>query len=283
MAKANPSLGRRDFLKSAGIATLSLAAIGAGVGLMKTLHASDSKNLLRPPGARDEEDFIYACIKCGLCVQICPIGAVKLADIDHNLSYGTPYIDAREQACDFSCGALQCTETCPTSALNFYKFKDVGEAAIMEYVKEHPNAYQDPEFNPIQYQADKMHRDVRMGIAQLNPASCLAVQGKGFHGTPREQGFDGVYLSVNQNDKAARPVNDHHFDREVCDLCVTECPIGEKAIVMEKTEADGEMHFRPEVLDGCTGCGVCEMICPTAQASIVIIPKNQLTEKGGEL
>jgi ferredoxin-type protein NapG len=279
MGKANPNLGRRDFLKSAGIATVSLVAAGAGIGYVRTLHAEDSKHLLRPPGARAEEDFIYACIKCGLCVQICPIEAVKLADIDHNLSYGTPYIDAREQACDFSCGALQCTETCPTSALNFYKFKDAGEAAIMEYVKDKPDAYEDRNFNPIHYQADVMHKEVKMGIAKLNPASCLAVQGKGFKGSPRGADFKGVYLSVSQKDTAAYPVNEHQFDREICDLCVTECPIGDTAIRLEKTENG----YIPKVLDGCTGCGVCEMVCPTATASIVIIPKNKLEEEGGKL
>ncbi|VAW29015.1 hypothetical protein MNBD_BACTEROID07-2042, partial [hydrothermal vent metagenome] len=45
------------------------------------------------------------------------------------------------------------------------------------------------------------------------------------------------------------------------------------AIVMAKhTMADGHIVNKPEVLDGCIGCGVCVMVCPTAEASIVVIP-----------
>ena len=282
MGKSNTSIDRRQFLKSGGIATLSLVAIGAGVGYLKKLHTADSKTILRPPGAKNEDDFIYACIKCGLCVQICPIDAIKLADIEQNLSYGTPYINARDQACDFSCGAMQCTETCPTSALDFYKFKDAGEVAIIQYSKDHPNIYKDQSFNPIKFQADIMHKVTKMGIAKLNPSSCLAVQSEGFKGNPRSADFEGVYLSVNQKDTEAYPVNEHNFDRKICDLCITECPIGDTAIRMRETESStGELSYMPEVLEACTGCGVCEMVCPTEQASIVIIPKNQLEKEGG--
>ncbi|MFA6019322.1 MAG: 4Fe-4S binding protein, partial [Rhodospirillales bacterium] len=28
---------------------------------------------LRPPGAIDENEFLAACIKCGQCVQVCPV------------------------------------------------------------------------------------------------------------------------------------------------------------------------------------------------------------------
>jgi ferredoxin-type protein NapG len=30
---------------------------------------------------------------------------------------------------------------------------------------------------------------------------------------------------------------------------------------------------RPVIYDGCTGCGVCQEVCPTSQASIVIKPR----------
>ncbi|HMZ02430.1 MAG TPA: 4Fe-4S binding protein, partial [Burkholderiaceae bacterium] len=36
---------------------------------------------LRPPGALDEKDFLASCIKCGQCVQVCPVQAIKLADL----------------------------------------------------------------------------------------------------------------------------------------------------------------------------------------------------------
>jgi ferredoxin-type protein NapG len=33
--------------------------------------------------------------------------------------------------------------------------------------------------------------------------------------------------------------------------------------------------MRPEILDGCVGCGVCEMICPVGPAAI-IVENNEL-------
>ncbi|HHB79970.1 MAG TPA: 4Fe-4S dicluster domain-containing protein [Saprospiraceae bacterium] len=254
-------LTRRQFLRF-GIATaIGVGAVGAGITYLSTKDTTNGENMLRPPGAIANDDFMYACIKCGLCVQICPIDAIKLADVTQGLSYGTPYLNVREQACDFSCGAMQCVETCPTAALDFIQFKRVGEAANAKYEQEHPN---DLDYNIIAVQLPAMHAQTHMGTAVLNTDTCLAAQGKGFKGAPRDANFKGVYASPEDAKKglAPYPVNEHQFDRPICDICVTECPIGETAIIVE--------NKIPKVLDGCTGCGVCAMICPTEGPSITI-------------
>lgn len=53
-------------------------AHNAGLGVMGGLlwggytdKAKSSPLTLRPPGALDEEDFLFACIKCGLCAEAC--------------------------------------------------------------------------------------------------------------------------------------------------------------------------------------------------------------------
>ena len=52
---------------------------------------------------------------------------------------------------------------------------------------------------------------------------------------------------------------------EDCQICVDKCPLGESAITI--SYFGGPV----EVLDpGCTGCGVCEMYCPTEPKAIVI-------------
>ena len=267
MKKSQWEFNRRQFLKSGAIAVAALGAVGAGV---KYLQNHKDESLLRPPGAVAEDEFIYGCIKCGLCVQICPISAVKLAGITEGLAYGTPYIDPLKQACDFSCDAMQCVETCPTAALNFIPFKHAGEAAIVEYEKDH--SVDSPDYNPFTVQIHGMWANTKMGVAKINLSSCLAAKGKGFKGTPRPEGFTGVYRSPNpkRQERKASPVNDHVFDREICDLCVTECPIGETAIKMKETSGGNGKHYEPEVLDGCTGCGVCAMLCPSEPNTIVI-------------
>ena len=76
---------------------------------------------MRPPGALEETDFLSSCIKCGQCVQVCPVQAIKLDDLDHGFGVGVPYIDSRSQACDFSCDAVQCILACPTGSLAYKK------------------------------------------------------------------------------------------------------------------------------------------------------------------
>ena len=271
MKKNNAEINRRQFLISGAVALGSMAAIGVGVKYLQK-SIDDGDPLLRPPGAIAESDFIYGCIKCGLCVQICPIDAIKLAGINETLSYGTPYIDARNQPCDFSCDSLQCAETCPTAVLDFKQFKDVGGKALEAYQKTHD--VKDPDFNPFKSQIKAMKEAVVMGVAVLKPESCLAVSGKGFKGTPRGADFKGVNRTPDGKTRGAVLLSSKQYDRKICNLCVTECPIGETAIILEESENNGNISYKPKVLDGCTGCGVCVMVCPNEPTSIIINPKK---------
>ncbi len=271
MAKESKENSRRQFIKSGAVAIFGLAALGGGVSYLRSVNGPDDTRtpyFLRPPGAIAESDFIYGCIKCGLCVQICPIDAIKLAGIDSGLSYGTPYIDVRTQPCDFSCDSLQCVETCPTAVLDFKPYEIAGGNAIAAYQKEHDVA--EVGFNPFPIQIKAMKEEVRMGKAHVNKNTCLAHQGKGFKGVSRGLDFEGVYRSPDSKFKKATPLRDIEFDRETCNLCVTECPIGETAIIFSPRRRDGKM--RPKVLDACTGCGVCVMVCPTEEPSIIVDP-----------
>ena len=275
MSKKTTNLDRRQFFKTSAFALGSLAIVGAGAGYLKSNKKNEipTTNFLRPPGAIDEDIFIAECIKCGLCVQICPIQAIKLADIDSGLDYGTPYIEVREQACDFSCDSLQCVETCPTAVLNFLQFKRVGEEAIEKYDKEMQGKQMSKDYNPFKVQIIAMKEHVEMGMAKLNQDTCLAYQSKGYEGKVREVGFKGVNRSPYTNERKATPVVDKEYKEDICDICIKECPIGEKAIIMEEIQdAHGKKVKRPKVLDGCTGCGVCVMVCPTEKPSIIVEP-----------
>ena len=193
---------------------------------------------LRPPGALDEKAFLAACIKCGQCVQVCPVQAIRLADLLEGVGNGAPYIDARAQACDFSCDATQCVLACPTGALS--------------------------------HLIDKKEQ-VTMGVARLTrPEACLARQGKGFKGTARGKDFPGLLRYVDIDRWKPKPVAGHPYDLPLCDLCVRECPI-KGAIALEPVAGDASGKARtPVVKDTCVGCGVCEMICPAEPAAITI-------------
>jgi ferredoxin-type protein NapG len=205
------------------------------------------RSRLRPPGALDEEAFLGACIKCGQCVQVCPVSAIELADMGDGFGTGTPYIDARSQACDFSCDALSCILACPTGALSH---------------------------------GINTKEEVRCGLARLaHPDTCLARQGKGFQGIARGTGFRGRLRYEELDRWNPIPVRDHPYDRDPCDLCVVSCPIGDSALKLEPFLDDaGVERMTPVVGEACVGCGACEMICPQEPACIVIDPRKSWGE-----
>ena len=72
---------RREFLRAAlacGIGVATVAALGYA-----PVHYRWHPRL-RPPGAQPENDFLASCIKCGQCVQVCPVEAITLADMSYN-------------------------------------------------------------------------------------------------------------------------------------------------------------------------------------------------------
>ncbi len=71
--------------------------------------------VLRPPGALDERAFRDACSRCGECVRVCPVQAIKIdpAGLRGN---GVPYVDADASACVL-CDGLPCMHACPSGAL----------------------------------------------------------------------------------------------------------------------------------------------------------------------
>lgn len=256
VSKKRQEEARRRFLRSAALVGGVVAS--SLLGFIPLARSWQSR--LRPPGALAENEFLASCIKCGQCVQVCPVEAIKLADIMDGFGVGTPFIDARAQACDFSCDGLQCVLACPTGSLS----------------------------HEINYP-----HQVAIGFARVDqPKLCLAMQGQGFKGRIRDDSFTGLFRYAEIDRWRPLPVRDQEFDLEICDLCVRHCPIEIRinqcnegkppsgdtnqcpprhAIQLEPYDAgNGIKAMKPVVMDGCVGCGACEMVCPTTPAAIVI-------------
>lgn len=72
---------------------------------------------MRPPGALAEDEFVDACLRCGLCVRDCPFDILSLATLGDNITTGTPYFKAREIPCEM-CDDIPCVKACPSGALD---------------------------------------------------------------------------------------------------------------------------------------------------------------------
>lgn len=251
---------RRRVLRSIilGVAVLGISA----VGYIPVARAWTVR--MRPPGALEEADFLSSCIKCGQCVQVCPVQAIKLDDIDQGFGVGVPYIDSRKQACDFSCDAVQCILACPTGSLVYNKpdFMPTRREMLMA----NPPILIAKEKSP----EPTLNLKERTGLAVLaRPEKCLARQGKGIKGAARGERFEGIMRFMEVDRWKPIPLRDHPYDLELCDLCVRTCPI-KGAISLESVAENGVTIKTPVVHEPCVGCGVCEMVCPPDLAAIVV-------------
>ncbi len=119
-------------MKPSNIVAGLAAAIVAAQGVRYLTHNSDG--LLRPPGSQGEQDFLSRCVKCGKCIEACPYVALAPAGDNVGFAVGTPFLDARTQACRL-CEDFPCQAACPTGALrNVWQRSDVrmGSAVINE-------------------------------------------------------------------------------------------------------------------------------------------------------
>jgi ferredoxin-type protein NapG len=251
---------RRRFMRSI---VLGAAILGIStVGYIPVARAW--KQRMRPPGALEEADFLSSCIKCGQCVQVCPVQAIKLDDLDQGFGVGVPYIDSRSQACDFSCDAVQCILACPTGSLAYDKPGFLPTRG--EMVMANPPILLAKEKDP----EPTLNLKERTGLAVLvRPENCLARQGKGIKGAARGAAFEGTMRFMEVDRWKPIPLRDHPYDLELCDLCVRTCPI-KGAISLETVVEKGVSIKTPVVHEPCVGCGVCEMVCPPETAAIVV-------------
>jgi ferredoxin-type protein NapG len=215
--------------------TLGILGLTLGAGIVISPHALQAQMKLRPPGAVSEKDFLALCIKCGQCLQVCPYHSIKLSDMAKGHGMGTPYIDARERGC-YACTAVPCVLACPSGALN--------------HTCEKP-------------------ADIKMGIAVLEfPNKCIAMtnqlvtkeQIQRIHTHPNTRQLEQDVL--NKLDK---------FEGKPCTICADMCPIPNANSAISMVQSGNGM--KPEIYDGCVGCGACEELCPVFEAAIVVKPR----------
>ncbi len=122
----DPAINRKQFvLFTAGIlASLKVPGFGQGdpYGAVKTTYQvkstgpSKPRDILRPPGALVEDEFIQRCIRCGNCMKVCPSNVLQPLSIEGGIGgIWTPRLDPLKGYCEYTCNL--CGRVCPTDAI----------------------------------------------------------------------------------------------------------------------------------------------------------------------
>jgi MauM/NapG family ferredoxin protein len=118
----------------AALVTLtSLRHIEGNSGPVKSSHLE----LLRPPGAMPENNFLARCIGCGECMKACPTNSLQPAGLAAGLSgFFSPVVTPHQGACEPLCNV--CGNVCPTGAIRPLPLEEkiwarVGTAHILRH------------------------------------------------------------------------------------------------------------------------------------------------------
>ena len=119
---------RRQFLLESARMACGVGLLGIGIGLYAKQARALPPLAVRPPGALKEQDFLGACVRCGLCVRDCPYDILSLAQPEEPVATGTPYFVARQLPCEM-CEDIPCVKACPTGALD-HSLTDINKAKM---------------------------------------------------------------------------------------------------------------------------------------------------------
>lgn len=131
-ADARKSVGftRRDLLASLAVSAAAIPLIKANADA-----ANASTSLIRPPGAAEEERFLSLCIRCGMCMKVCPTNGLQPALLESGVEgIFTPRLIPRIGWCEKNCNL--CSQVCPTGAIRTVDLEEretliIGTAVIL--------------------------------------------------------------------------------------------------------------------------------------------------------
>lgn len=122
--EAAVSVSRRKFI-GAGLAGILLPSIKS----VEALSQNPDHLLIRPPGAREEQEFLQRCVRCAECIQVCIGNALQPTFLQAGLDgMFSPLLVARTGYCEFNC--TLCGQVCPTGAIQVLTMQEKHQLKI---------------------------------------------------------------------------------------------------------------------------------------------------------
>jgi polyferredoxin len=276
----SPDVTRRGFLVAAvsGLAAAPAARLGGW------LDHNWNSNVVRPPGALAEEEFLNRCIKCGQCMRACPTNIIQPATLEAGLEgVWTPLLNfcIGTSGCQLNC--IACGNVCPTAAirplsleekLGRGQFEPAGPIRMgMAFVDRGrclPWAMDVPcivcqENCPVSPKAiflQEEFRVVRDGVRRITSATQTSVTFDGAAWRAGKLDTGDCFVRLGTAPPAER--------RVITGSSGSTVQIAAAAAWPEAPESDGrvliEVKLQQPVVDPerCTGCGICQHECPVS-------------------
>jgi ferredoxin len=226
----------------------------------------ESNPCLRPPGAlRPDADFQATCIRCGSCMRACPTGALHPSDIENGIAgLWTPTFIFNCGPCDYTCAAKGsdiaagrtdrpanlCGMVCPTGAIAILNHREKSEWKIGTAI-----------FDKSRCLPWARSEECRVCEEQC-PLPDKAIS----HGTEEVANLEWLKLPQGKRNRyeelAARRASGALTPDVEAELAAM--PPKKRPIAL------------PYVLrNQCTGCGVCENVCPVDGRSGIRVERLQ--------
>jgi len=212
-------------------ALIASGVSGVGGGLLfgiQPLAGGKSYNpeLIRPPGAVGEEEFLARCVRCGECMKVCPTNAIQATLFEAGLAgMWSPVLKMKMGYCEYEC--TLCTQVCPSDAIR--------ELMVEEKQK------------------------VKIGLAYFDRNRCLpyalarnCIVCEEHCPTPKKAiWFEEAEVQNIRGEKVR--VKQPHVDPDLCigcGICENKCPVADRAAVIVTSAGESRSPGNQILLQG---------------------------------
>lgn len=275
--QTGPDISRRGVLLSLTSGVIAVPALR----LSNALGANWRHNIIRPPGALPEPQFLSRCIKCSQCMRICPTNVIQPGGIEGGLeNLWTPTLNNRigSSGCQLNCVA--CGQVCPTAAirpitlaekLGTEEFADAGPikigTAFFDRNRCLPWAMGRPcivceencPLSPKAIYTREYFETIRDGVLTIDEANATSIIIHENNLSPGKFATGDYYCLIGGRTRRKITANTQSS--------IELAPAEENAeIPAPNTNIELQVLLqRPYVdIEKCTGCGVCEHECPVS-------------------